>query len=91
MAATGWRAVRSFELAVSAIVLHNLPGRDKIFECYRAIHDLLAPERWFLNYDRFLDGVSQHMGELLASVFAQVERIWHQSSHALLVAGRPAS
>ena len=80
-----------FDLAVSAIVLHNLPSTDNIFACYRAIHDLLGTEGWFLNCDRFLDGVNQHIGELLASGFAQVECIWQQPPHAILVAGRPAS
>src|SRR5262245_63622245 len=32
-----------FDLAVSAIVLHNLGARYKIFACYPAIHDLLTP------------------------------------------------
>jgi ubiquinone/menaquinone biosynthesis C-methylase UbiE len=81
----------TFDLAVSAIVLHNLPSSDNIFACYRAIHDLLGPDGWFLNYDRFLDGVNQHMGELLVAGFAQVECIWQQPPHAILVAGRPAS
>jgi ubiquinone/menaquinone biosynthesis C-methylase UbiE len=80
-----------FDLAVSAIVLHNLPSLDNIFACYRAIHDLLRPEGWFLNCDRFLDGVNRHMGELLVAGFAQVECIWQQPPHAIVVAGRSAS
>jgi ubiquinone/menaquinone biosynthesis C-methylase UbiE len=80
-----------FDLAVSAIVLHNLPSLDNIFACYRAIHDLLGPEGRFLNYDRFLDGVNQHMGELLAAGFAQVECIWQQPPHAIVVASRSPS
>jgi ubiquinone/menaquinone biosynthesis C-methylase UbiE len=80
-----------FDLAVSAIVLHNLPSIDNIFACYRKIYSLLGPDGWFLNYDRFLDGVNQHTGELLAAGFAQVECIWQQPPHAILVAGRCAS
>jgi len=34
----------TFDLVVSAIVLHNLPNIDNIFACYRAIHDLLGPQ-----------------------------------------------
>jgi 2-polyprenyl-3-methyl-5-hydroxy-6-metoxy-1,4-benzoquinol methylase len=78
----------SFDLVVSAIVLHNLPSRDNIFACYRSLHDLLGPEGWFLNYDRFLDGVDWHMGELHGAGFAQVECTWQQPPHAIVVAGR---
>src|SRR5271156_1727696 len=42
-----------FDLAVSAIALHNLRDSEKIFACYRAIHDLLKPGGSFLNCDRF--------------------------------------
>jgi len=80
-----------FDLAVSAIVLHNLPSRDNVFGCYRAIHDLLGPQGWFLNYDRFVDGVDQHMTELRDAGFAQVECTWQQPPHAIVVAGRPIS
>jgi SAM-dependent methyltransferase len=79
---------RPFDLAVSAIVLHNLPSPDNIFACYRAIHDLLGPEGWFLNYDRFLDGVDQHMGKLRDAAFVKVECPWQQPPHAIVVAGR---
>jgi SAM-dependent methyltransferase len=37
-----------FDLAVSAIALHNLRDPEKIFACYRAIHDLLKPHGCFL-------------------------------------------
>jgi 2-polyprenyl-3-methyl-5-hydroxy-6-metoxy-1,4-benzoquinol methylase len=80
-----------FDLAVSAIVLHNLPSTDDIFACYRAIRDLLGPEGWFLNYDRLLDGVDRHLSELRDAGFAQVECRWQQPPHAIVVAGRPAS
>jgi ubiquinone/menaquinone biosynthesis C-methylase UbiE len=81
----------TFDLAVSAIVLHNLPSSDNIFACYRAIHDLLGPEGWFLNCDRFVDGLDQHMTELHGAGFAQVECPWQQLPHAILVAGPPGS
>jgi hypothetical protein len=77
----------TFNLAVSAIVLHNLPRTDNIFACYRAIRDLLGPESWFLNYDRFLDGVDRHVSELRDAGFTQVECRWQQPPHAIVVAG----
>src|SRR5712691_2746666 len=54
----------SFDLEVYAIALHNLGSADKIFACYRAIHDLLKPGGCFLNYDRFVEGVDSHLAEL---------------------------
>jgi SAM-dependent methyltransferase len=35
-----------FDLAVSAIALHNLRDPPKIFACYRSIHDLLRATGW---------------------------------------------
>jgi SAM-dependent methyltransferase len=81
----------TFDLAVSAIVLHNLPSPDNIFACYRAIHDLLGPEGWFLNCDRFVDGLDQHMAKLFVAGFAHAECTWEQPPHAIVVAGRSTS
>lgn len=78
----------TFNLAVSAIVLHNLGSREKIFACYPAIHGLLRPGGWFLNYDRFVGGVEEHLTELRAAGFAQVECTWQQPPHAIVVAAR---
>src|SRR5437764_6654445 len=52
LAEPGWaRQVGGpFDLAVSAIALHNLRDMAKIFACYRAIHDLLRPGGMFLDY-----------------------------------------
>ena len=61
-----------FDLAVSAIALHNLGSRDKIFACYPAIHALLKPGGCFLNYDRFVGGVDGHLTALRAAGFAPV-------------------
>jgi ubiquinone/menaquinone biosynthesis C-methylase UbiE len=38
-----------FDLAVSALVLHNFGDQAKIFASYRAIHGLLKPDGMFLN------------------------------------------
>jgi SAM-dependent methyltransferase len=77
-----------FDLAVSAIVLHNLGRRGKIFACYPAIHDLLRPDGSFLNYDRFTAGVEEHLTELRAAGFGHVECTWQQPPHAIVVAAR---
>src|SRR5438445_11678030 len=78
-----------FDLAVSAIVLHNLRDEQKIFACYRAIHDLLRPGGHFLDYDLFFHGVEGHIAELKKAGFT-VECPWqqHEPPRAILVCTR---
>jgi ubiquinone/menaquinone biosynthesis C-methylase UbiE len=75
-----------FDLAVSAIALHNLRDPAKIFACYRAIHDLLRPDGRFLDYDLFFAGAEGHIAELKKVGFASVERAWVDPPRAILVA-----
>jgi ubiquinone/menaquinone biosynthesis C-methylase UbiE len=79
-----------FDLAVSAIALHNLGDPNKIYACYRAIHDLLKPGGYFLNCDRFVGGVDPHLAELHKAGFARVECTWQDPPRAIIVAGRTA-
>ena len=82
------RVAGPFDLAVSAIVLHNLGRREKIFACYPAIYGLLGPGGCFLNYDRFVGGAEEHLRELRAAGFGRVECTWQQPPHAIVVAVR---
>jgi len=77
-----------FDLAVSAIALHNLREPAKIFACYRAIHGLLKPEGRFLDYDLFFAGTEGHITELRNAGFASVECPWHDPPRAILIASR---
>lgn len=77
-----------FDLAVSAICLHNLRDDAKIFACYRAIRDLLRPGGWFLDYDLFFDGVEPHLNAMRTAGFAPVECRWQQPPRAIVAAGR---
>src|SRR5205823_14890411 len=77
-----------FDLAVSAICLHNLQNDDKIFACYRAIHDLLRPGGWFLDYDLFFDGAEPHLNAMRESGFARVECRWQEQPRAIVIAER---
>ena len=77
-----------FDLAVSAIALHNLGDPNKIYACYRAIHDLLNPGGYFLNCDRFVGGVEPHLAELRQAGFTRAECPWQDSPRAILVAAR---
>jgi tRNA (cmo5U34)-methyltransferase len=77
-----------FDLAVSAIALHNLRDNEKIFACYRAIHDLLRPGGYFVNCDRFVEGIAPHLAELREAGFARVECPWQDPPRAIVVASR---
>ncbi len=77
-----------FDLAVSAIALHNLRDPEKIFACYRAICGLIKPGGWFLNCDRFVGGVELHLAELRKAGFDRVECPWQESPRAIVIALR---
>jgi ubiquinone/menaquinone biosynthesis C-methylase UbiE len=77
-----------FDLAVSAIALHNLRSPENIFGCYRAIHDLLKPGGCFLNCDRFVEGIEPYLAALREAGFVRVECPWQEPPRAILVAGR---
>jgi ubiquinone/menaquinone biosynthesis C-methylase UbiE len=79
-----------FDLAVSAIALHNLGDPKKIYACYRAIHGLLRPGGLFLNCDRFVGGVAPHLAELREAGFTRAECPWQNPPRAIIVAGRAA-
>ena len=77
-----------FDLATSAICLHNLGDNAKIFACYRAIRDLLKPGGWFLDYDLFFDGVEGHLQAMREAGYAAVECRWQDERHAIIAARR---
>jgi ubiquinone/menaquinone biosynthesis C-methylase UbiE len=77
-----------FDLAVSAIAIHNLRDLAIIGECYRGICRVLEPGGRFLDYDRFegAGGIAAHEKLLHAAGFSHVERAWEQSPVAILAA-----
>jgi len=77
-----------FDLAVSAICLHNLRNDAQIFACYRAIRELLRPGGWFLDHDLFFDGVELHLAAMREAGFARVECRWQEAPRAIVAAGR---
>jgi tRNA (cmo5U34)-methyltransferase len=77
-----------FDLAVSAICLHNLRDEATIFACYRAIHDLLRPGGWFLDYDLFFQGVDGHLAAFRDAGFGPVECRWQEPPRAIVAAAR---
>jgi hypothetical protein len=76
----------AFDLAVSAIALHNLRDPEKIFACYRAVHTLLKPRGCFLNCDRFVEGVQPHLAALREAGFDCVKCPWEEAPRAIMVA-----
>jgi ubiquinone/menaquinone biosynthesis C-methylase UbiE len=77
-----------FDLAVSAIAIHNLRDLAIIGQCYREIFSVLKPSGRFLDYDRFesAGGLAAHEKLLHAAGFGHVERAWEQSPVAILAA-----
>jgi ubiquinone/menaquinone biosynthesis C-methylase UbiE len=84
-----------FDLAVSAIAIHNLRDSPAIAACYRGIARVLRPGAPFLDYDLFdiAGGLALHETLLKEAGFARVECPWRQGPAATLAAyaGMPAS
>jgi ubiquinone/menaquinone biosynthesis C-methylase UbiE len=83
-----------FDLAVSAIAIHNLGELAAMADCYRGIARVLKPGALFLDYDLFerFGGIALHTRMLWEAGFARVDLIWHQSPVAILAAhSAPAS
>ena len=77
-----------FDLAVSAIAIHNLRRLDLIAQCYRGIARVLNPCALFLDYDLFerFGGTALHTRMLGEAGFTRVDLIWQQSPVAILAA-----
>jgi SAM-dependent methyltransferase len=77
-----------FDLAVSAIAIHNLQNLAAMAACYEAVHGLLKRGGCFLDYDHFdkFGGVPLHQHSLRVAGFATVEPVWHKHPTAVLKA-----
>ena len=88
----GWsRAVEGpFDLAVSAIAIHNLRHLGEIAASYRAIAGVLKPGGAFLDYDLFglIGGVEEQIESFRQAGFTAVECLWQQERLAILRAIR---
>jgi tRNA (cmo5U34)-methyltransferase len=86
----GWtRGLESrFDLAVSAIAIHNLRDYALIADCYRGIRATLKPSGAFLDCDlvSFSGGLDGHLRWLREAGFARVECIWQSDPFAILAA-----
>ena len=80
-----------FDLAVSAIAIHNLRDPALIAACYRAIADVLKTGALFLDYDLFFDrtgGLPRHLQLMKEAGFARTACLWQQPPHATVAAYR---
>jgi len=77
-----------FDLAVSAIAIHNLGDLAAMADCYRGISRVLRPGALLLDYDLFerFGGIALHTRMLREAGFARVDLIWQQSPVAILAA-----
>ena len=78
-----------FDLAVSAIAIHNLRDIEAIAACYRGIAQVLKPGGAFLDYDLFFastGGLARHLELLREAGFASVECLWQDAPSASLAA-----
>jgi ubiquinone/menaquinone biosynthesis C-methylase UbiE len=81
-----------FDLAVSAIAIHNLRDMDAIAGAYRGVARALKPGGTFLDYDLFFEdmgGLARQTELLRVAGFAKVERLWQQPPLATIAARMP--
>ena len=77
-----------FDLAVSAIAIHNLKDLAAMASCYEAVHGLLKPGGCFLDYDHFdkFGGVPLHQHSMKVAGFSSADPVWHKHPTAVLKA-----
>jgi SAM-dependent methyltransferase len=80
-----------FDLAVSAIAIHNLRNLDQIAASYRAISGVLKPAGVFLDYDLFglIGGIDAQMQTIREAGFAAVDCLWQEGRLAIVRAREP--
>jgi len=81
----------AFDLAVSAIAIHNLRDTGAIARSYQGIAKVLKPGALFLDYDLFFDrsgGLPAHTKWLVEAGFAAVDTLWQQPPLATIAARR---
>jgi ubiquinone/menaquinone biosynthesis C-methylase UbiE len=78
-----------FDLAVSAIVIHNLRQKPLIADAYRGVASVLKPGALFLDYDLFFDeigGIEGNTQMLHEAGFSRIDCLWRQPPLATIAA-----
>jgi SAM-dependent methyltransferase len=80
-----------FDLAVSAIAIHNLRDLRQIAACYRAIAGVLTPAGAFLDYDLFglIGGIEAQKQTLREAGFGVVDCLWQEGRLGIIRAAQP--
>jgi SAM-dependent methyltransferase len=80
-----------FDLAVSAIAIHNLRDLGQIAACYRAVAGVLKPAGVFLDYDLFglIGGIDAQMRRIGEAGFGAVDCLWQEGRLAIVRARDP--
>ncbi|MFZ3238166.1 MAG: class I SAM-dependent methyltransferase [Stellaceae bacterium] len=81
-----------FNLAVSAIAIHNLRDLGQIAACYRAVAHVLKPAGVFLDYDLFglIGGIDAQMQTIREAGFAAVDCLWQDGRLAIIRGQHPS-
>ncbi|HTW86962.1 MAG TPA: class I SAM-dependent methyltransferase [Candidatus Binataceae bacterium] len=79
---------QNFDLAVSALVIHNLRKESLMANAYRAIRSVLRPGGAFLDYDLlgFTGGIGVHTEWLHKAGFSRIECLFDSPPAAILAA-----
>jgi SAM-dependent methyltransferase len=82
------KASEPFDLAVSAIAIHNLRDYELIAACYRAVRSVLRPGAMFLDSDlvSFSGGLDAHLEWMRKAGFEAVECLQYQEPLAVIAA-----
>jgi ubiquinone/menaquinone biosynthesis C-methylase UbiE len=76
-----------FDLAVSAIAIHNLGEPAQMAAVYRGVHDLLKPKGVFLDCDyTHTAKLEQHIGWLRDAGFVRAESPWQADALVIMAA-----
>ena len=80
-----------FDMAVSAIAVHNLRSEERIAEVYREVLGVLEPGGVFLDYDlvQIAGGAEVNLEWLRRGGFVDVGCPWQEGPYAVLVAHAP--
>lgn len=75
-----------FDLAVSALCIHNLMDMPVIGACYGEVRGLLKSGGVFLDYDHFehIEEMAAHLRLFEQAGYARVECLWHETPTAIV-------
>jgi ubiquinone/menaquinone biosynthesis C-methylase UbiE len=75
-----------FDLAVSAIAIHNLADMPTIAACYREIRSVLKPGGYFIDCDHFdhVENIEAHLKAMKQAGFAQVDCLLHENPSGII-------